>query len=67
MLLGNMNGTFHTVKRESVSVHMTPLSGEVKGDKGYLTKGGPAHEALRKVILNRRFLNNIPYYLVLGT
>lgn len=33
-----------------VCVH-DPLSGEVKGDKEYLTKGGPANEALRKVIL----------------
>lgn len=33
----------------SVCAHDT-LSGEVRGDREYLTKGGPAHEALRKVI-----------------
>lgn len=39
-----------------------PLS-DTTGDKVWMTKGSPAHEALRKVILDKRFLNNIHYYL----
>lgn len=46
----------------SVCTH-EPMSGEVRGDKEYPTKGGPAYEALRKVTLNKRFLNKIQYYL----
>lgn len=29
----------------------------------WITKGSPAHEALRKIVLDKRFLNNIHYYL----
>ena len=32
-------------------------------DKAWMTKGSAAHEALRKIILDKRFLNNIHYYL----
>lgn len=40
-----------------------PLTGEAKGDKEWMVKGSPPHEALRKVILDKRLLHNIPYYL----
>ncbi|XP_061191774.1 uncharacterized protein LOC133200021 [Saccostrea echinata] len=40
-----------------------PLTGEPRGDKEYMVKGSPAHEALRKVILDKRFMNNIHYFL----
>lgn len=33
------------------------------GDNVWMTKGTPAHEALRKIVLDKRFLNNIHYYL----
>nr|XP_034315406.1 LOW QUALITY PROTEIN: uncharacterized protein LOC105340464 [Crassostrea gigas] len=39
-----------------------PLS-DPTGDKVWITKGSPAHEALRKIVLDKRFLNNIHYYL----
>lgn len=40
-----------------------PLTGEDTGNKEYLIKGSPAHEALRKIILDKRLLHKIPYYL----
>jgi hypothetical protein len=40
-----------------------PFTGEETRDKEYLVKGSPAHEALRKIILDKRLLHNIPYYL----
>lgn len=39
-----------------------PLSEEAR-DKEWMKKGSPPHEALSNVILNKRFLNNIHYYL----
>lgn len=40
-----------------------PLTGEDRGEKEYLVKGSQAHEALRKVVLDKGFLNKIHYYL----
>lgn len=29
----------------------------------WLKKGGPAHKALIKIIMDKRLINNVPYYL----
>jgi hypothetical protein len=39
-----------------------PLS-EATRDKVWMKKGSPAHQALTNIILNKRFLNNVHYYL----
>lgn len=31
--------------------------------KGWLTKGSPAHDALIEIVMNKRLINKIPYYL----
>ncbi|XP_071950042.1 uncharacterized protein [Antedon mediterranea] len=36
---------------------------ESERQKGWMTKGHPAHNALRKIVLNNRFLKKIPYWL----
>ncbi|XP_071949149.1 uncharacterized protein [Antedon mediterranea] len=36
---------------------------ETDRDKGWLAKGDPAHNALRNIVLSKRFLNKIPYWL----
>lgn len=36
---------------------------EDDGDKEWLVKDGPAHTALRKIIMDKRFMNKIHYYL----
>ncbi|XP_070578694.1 uncharacterized protein [Ptychodera flava] len=34
-----------------------------RSEKEWLTKNGPAHVALRKIVLDKNFLKKIPYYL----
>lgn len=40
-----------------------PISEDTMRDKEWMKKGSPPHEALRKIVLDKRFLHNIPYYL----
>ncbi|XP_070548070.1 uncharacterized protein [Ptychodera flava] len=40
-----------------------PLSAERVQGREWLKKGDPAHVALRKVVLDKRFLNKVHYYL----
>ncbi|KAK3107865.1 hypothetical protein FSP39_023881 [Pinctada imbricata] len=32
-------------------------------EKPWLKKGSKAHDALRKIVLDKRLLNSVPYYL----
>lgn len=34
-----------------------------RADKKWLEKGGPAHSALTRIVLDKRLLNNVHYYL----
>ncbi|KAK3089924.1 hypothetical protein FSP39_007669, partial [Pinctada imbricata] len=36
---------------------------ETDREKPWLKKGSKAHEALRRIVLDKRLLNNVPYYL----
>ena len=36
---------------------------EAERQKPWLTKDSPARDALREIVLNKRFLNTIPYYV----
>lgn len=45
----------------STCVHDS-LSDSVR-DKVWMKKGSPAHDALRKILFDKGFLNNIHYYL----
>ena len=45
----------------SYSCKHGPLSSDQ--DKGWLERDSDQHVALRKIILDKRFLNKIPYYL----
>jgi 16S rRNA A1518/A1519 N6-dimethyltransferase RsmA/KsgA/DIM1 with predicted DNA glycosylase/AP lyase activity len=40
-----------------------PLTEEETNRNIWLEKGDAAHTALRKIVLNKRLLNNIPYYI----
>eukprot|EP00105_Crassostrea_gigas_P025257 XP_011445781.1 PREDICTED: uncharacterized protein LOC105341126 [Crassostrea gigas] len=60
MFRTNMNGHCH--------VNLSPGScshGELEEnrDKEWIEKGSPAHLAQTKIVLDKRFLNNIHYYL----
>ena len=50
----------HTAEMECVH---DSLTGENRREKEYPLKDSPAHVALRKVVFDKRFLNNIPYSL----
>ena len=39
------------------------LTEEERNNTAWLEKGCKAHEALRKIMMDKRFLNKIPYYL----
>uniref|UniRef100_A0A8W8M4P9 Uncharacterized protein n=1 Tax=Magallana gigas TaxID=29159 RepID=A0A8W8M4P9_MAGGI len=45
------------------SCRHNPISEDTMRDKEWMKKGSPPHEALRKIVLDKRFLHNIPYYL----
>jgi hypothetical protein len=68
---GDWRGILHHVINEhkwllpssdgSYSCKHGPLSSD--RDKGWLERDSDQHVALRKIILDKRFLNKIPYYL----
>jgi hypothetical protein len=41
--------------------HHDPLT-DAERNKPWLKKGSPAHTAMSKIVLDKRFLNTIPYY-----
>lgn len=70
----NLQGTWIGVLHHVVNVHEWvlpysstnrcehgPLTSE--REKGWLERDSPAHVALRHIVLDKRLLNNIPYYL----
>ena len=55
----NISGYFHMVE-DRMPAHMVYLE-ERTAD--WLKKGGPAHRALVKIVMDKRLMSNIPYYL----
>ena len=60
MLSMNMNGCCK--KAIMVECDHAPLN-EDERSKPWLKKDSPPHKALTKIILDKRFLNTIPYYI----
>ena len=60
MFRTNMNGHCHVNLSPGSCSHCEL---EENRDKEWIEKGSPAHLALTKIVLDKRFLNNIHYYL----
>ena len=61
MLLMSMSGLY-MVDRQVVDVLMNNLMHEEERKKPWLKKNSPAHDALRKIIMDKCLLNTLKYY-----